>query len=92
MRAWILLACLICTSSNAAILAVTKASNGSAILVTDETGPCLGGAKLAVWSGADGKERIPGCWRVVGTTLVVSFLDGDRADVPIQALSKPTSL
>jgi hypothetical protein len=78
--------------ASAAPIAVADGSAGSSITFYDEAGPCVGSAKLAVWSSGDAKTRIPGCWVAGSGTVFVSFLDGDRSDVPVGALKKPTSL
>jgi hypothetical protein len=49
---------------------------------------------MAVWRSADAMREIPGCWLIVAGQgmVVVSFLDGERANIPVQMLKQPTRL
>ena len=51
-----------------------------------EQGPCVHTARLAVWTYEDGRT-VAGCWVASPTQVLVSFLDGDRADVPLSAFA-----
>lgn len=90
MRA--LVALLATSVASAAPLAVVTGPDGSSVTLYDDAGPCINGAKLAVWVSPDAQKRVPGCYVAGNGAVFVSFLDGDRADIPVQALKKPTSL
>lgn len=89
---YIALSLLIAASAQAAPIAVATSANGASIVLTDERGPCEGDARLAVWISPDARVRVAGCYVAAKDGVLVSFLDGDRADIPVQALRKPTSL
>lgn len=75
----------------AAVLAV--ATEGAVRLeLHDDPGPCLAGARLAVWS--DGKARVPGCWRPVpgANQVAVAWLDGDSSLVDARVFREPEKL
>jgi len=57
-----LLMLLFLGSAQAAPILVATESTGSTITLHDEDGPCLDGAKLAVWRSADAKRSVPGCY------------------------------
>ena len=84
-------ACLLAlaSASNAAVIA--EAVEGDLRLeLHDEAGPCLGEARLAVyWQG---KERIPGCWKLRPPVVTIVFLDGDLARVSIDLFKRPEPL
>ena len=92
MRLAAFLVSFVAFSASAETLAVAPGRDGSSIILTDEVGPCVDGARLAVWISPDAKSRIPGCYRVFAQGVAVSFFDGDRGDIPMQALKKPTSM
>lgn len=93
MRALVALVAFMATTvAFSAPLAVVDGPAGSSITLYEEAGPCVQGAKLAVWSSGDAKTRIQGCWVIGGGSVFVSFLDGDRSDIPVALLKKPTSL
>ena len=58
----------------------------------DDPGPCLAGARLAVWT--DGKARVPGCWRPVpgAGQVAVAWLDGDASVVDVRVFREPEKL
>ena len=85
----LLLALLMALPAAAKTIAVVRADNGALMQLTDEMGPCLGPARQAIWMSADGLERIPGCWRLHGKNVLVAFLDGDVAEVPVSLLRRP---
>ena len=86
------LALLIATSTQASVIGIVTADGGSSIRITREQGPCLGDAKVAQWVSRDALTVVPGCWITDGRMVYISFLDGDRADVPVPMLRAPTSL
>ena len=78
-------------TSHAAVIAEVR--DGDRLLqLTDDVGPCLGNAKVAVWS--QGGQRVPGCYVVRPYTLTVhvAFLDGDAVEVPINLFKAPTGV
>jgi hypothetical protein len=90
MRALVLLALI--APVGAETLAVATGGDGSSIIFTDERGPCIGDARLAWYVSPDARSKVPGCYVLSPQGVAVSWLDGDRGDVPMQALKKPTSL
>lgn len=89
------LACTVALSMGedaaAAVLAV--AIDGTVRLeLHDDPGPCLAGARLAIWS--DGKARVPGCWRPVpgANQVAVAWLDGDSSLVDMRVFREPERL
>jgi len=69
------------------IFAVAQSSDGARVLLYSDTGPCVGGARLAEHV-APGGEKTPGCWVLYQTMVMVSFLDGERGDIPVAQLRK----
>lgn len=57
-------------------------------LHTDQ-GPCVGRARLATFAvvGSDAPP-VPGCWVLDGDQVSVSWLDGERANIPRAMLVK----
>lgn len=92
MKAVLIAATFVAFNASAATLAVATSADGATIALTDEAGPCVGEARLAIWRSPDAKLRVPGCWKNLGPAIHVAFLDGDMAQIPIQELKKPTSL
>lgn len=93
MRALILLAAIAACAAMAEPVAVVTAQSGASITLTDERGPCVAEARLAIWRSPDGAARVDGCYLIVPPAgVIVSFLDGERADIPIASLKKPTNL
>jgi hypothetical protein len=87
----ILLPLLIATSAQAAEpFAVATASTGATVTLHRDAGPCVNGALLAVWSSPDARETVPGCWVIRGATVSVSWLDGDRGNIPVADLRRVT--
>lgn len=79
---------LLAETARAAVLAV--ATQGSvSVSITDEVGPCMGPARLAIYS--DGKQRVPGCWVTGDGMVIISWLDGDQGRIPQQAFQKPAN-
>jgi hypothetical protein len=88
----ILLPLLIATSAAQAAepFAVATASTGATVTLHKDAGPCVNGALLAVWSSPDARETVPGCWVIRGASVSVSWLDGDRDDIPVTELRRVT--
>jgi hypothetical protein len=77
--------------ADARIIAVATSGDGARVVLHDHAGPCLGAAKLAEHIAPDG-ERIPGCWLITEGTIMVSFLDGERGNIPVAHLKKPSDI
>lgn len=85
-----LLALVLLAAVQAHAAVVAEATNGEARLeLHDEAGPCLGAARLAVFSR--GPERLPGCWIFVDNRVQIAFLDGDIVRLPAGVFAKPKS-
>jgi hypothetical protein len=92
MRALILL--LMVSSSWAAdigpAMAVATATDGATVTLHTGRGVCVGHAYAAIWRPPPGSAEpdVPGCWVLEGTTVLVSFLDGARGNIPAGHLVK----
>lgn len=80
------LALVAAAQANAAVVA-EAVNGGMRIDLHDETGPCLGPARLAVFSR--GPEKVPGCWVFLDGDVQIAFLDGDIARLPAGVFRKP---
>ena len=76
--------------------ATVTAGDGASITLHLGSGPCVGDALAAIWRPPAGDQRAPvlGCWVLAsgGETVLVSFLDGDRGDIPVGRLVKARAL
>lgn len=93
MRALVLL--LAALPALAAPIYTAPLNDGSSIVLTDDAGPCVGQARLALWVSRDARTQVPGCYAppAPGAEAVfVLFLDGELAKVPLAALRKPVVL
>lgn len=87
MRAFLLALALAAFSTSAsAEPREAEVSPGVVVLFLDEAGPCVGGAKLAIY--IDGAQRIPGCYREEGPIIGIAFLDADTMRVPKSMLRR----
>jgi hypothetical protein len=75
----------------AEVFAVASSSDGARVVLYASEGPCLGNARLAEHFGPDG-EKTPGCWVLTATHVLVSFLDGDRGNIPLAAVKRVVDL
>jgi hypothetical protein len=89
MRAASILTSLLVAAAplRAEVFAFAKSSDGARVLLYDKAGPCVGGARLAEHINAEG-EKTPGCWVLLQATVMVSFLDGERGDIPVAYLMR----
>jgi hypothetical protein len=71
----------------AEIFAVAKSADGARVLLYAEAGPCVGQARLAEHISPEG-EKTPGCWVLTQSHVLVSFLDGDRGNIPVAQLKR----
>lgn len=82
-------ALLFCGAAHAAVIAVAQQGKHR-LELHDEAGPCLGPARLAIYS--DGAQKVPGCWLVRPDGVTIAFLDGDLATIPLVAFKKPEEI
>jgi hypothetical protein len=71
------------------MFAFAQSSDGARVVLYDQSGPCVGAARLAEHISPDG-EKTPGCWLLLQGTVLVSFLDGERGDIPVTHLRRLT--
>ena len=69
------------------VFAIAQSSDGAKVLLYAKAGPCLGAARLAEHISAEG-EKTPGCWVLTPSHVLVSFLDGDRGNIPVAQLKR----
>lgn len=69
------------------VFAIAQSSDGAKVLLYAKSGPCVGQARLAEHVAADG-EKTPGCWVLTSSHVLVSFLDGDRGNIPVGHLKR----
>lgn len=77
--------------AEAKVVGVVPMQGGAELLLHDDAGPCVRGARRAEYV-KQGEPVIPGCWIVAGPVLQVAFFDGDASDVPLQVVRRPTPL
>ena len=75
----------------ATIWTLGPSPSGETVTFSDQQGPCVAGAKVAVWV-KPGRDPVPACYRIEGGTIFLAFLDGDAAQLPAAMLKKATSL
>jgi hypothetical protein len=69
------------------VFAVAQSSDGAKVLLYAKSGPCVGQARLAEHIAPAG-EKTPGCWVLTQSHVLVSFLDGDRGNIPVSHLKR----
>jgi hypothetical protein len=69
------------------VYAIAQSSDGARVLLYADAGPCVGAARLAEHVSPEG-EKTPGCWVVYQDTVMVSFLDGERGNIPVAQLKR----
>lgn len=59
------------------------------VTLRTDAGPCVGRARLATFVvvGSD-DPPVPGCWVLDGDQVSVSWLDGERGNIPVGRLVK----
>ena len=77
--------------AQADFFAVAQSSDGARVVLYSKPGPCVAGAKLAEHISREG-EKIPGCWVLYQDTVLVSFLDGERGNIPVAHLKRAVDL
>ncbi len=71
---------------------VARSGDGAQVLLYNEQGPCVGEARFAEYVAPDG-SAVPGCWVVAGGGLVlISYLDGERGNIPYTHLKQVSEL
>lgn len=66
--------------------ATAKSSDGATVTLYVGRGVCVGEARAAVWASPDGQHTVPGCWVLTKSHALISFLDGDRGNIPVSQL------
>lgn len=79
-----------CAAAIAKPVGVAKGPTGTVVFY-DERGMCVGDARRAEYVERD-KPAIPGCYTAQGPFLLVVFMDGDIARVPMQAVEPPKEI
>lgn len=69
------------------VFAMAQSSDGARVLLYSDAGPCVGAARLAEHV-APGGEKTPGCWVLFENVVMVSFLDGERGNIPVAHLRR----
>lgn len=64
---------------------VAQTRDGAHVELLTIPGVCTGSALSAAWVSPDATERVAGCWKVAGRTVVMVFLDGDSLELPAGA-------
>lgn len=82
---------LMAAPARADIFAVAQSGDGARVLFYAKSGPCVGSARLAEHVSPEG-EKTPGCWVLTQGMVLVSFLDGDRGNIPVAHLKKVSEL
>lgn len=96
VRSTLLAAGLLCAAwplqaQNQQVVAFAQANDGARVLLYTATGPCVGQARLAEHI-APGGEKTPGCWVMSEGLVLVSFLDGERGNIPVAQLKRAEML
>lgn len=80
------------TTDDGATLAHARGADGSTVTLHMGRGECAGAARVAIWRPAPGRDvpAVRGCWVLAqdGSAVFVSFLDGERGDIPVGSLVK----
>ena len=89
----VLAASVLCLAgpARAEMFAVAQSSDGARVQLYSVAGPCVGSARLAEHISSTG-EKTPGCWILAEGTVLVSFLDGDRGNIPVAHLKRVSGL
>lgn len=73
--------------AHAKVVAVAVSSDGARIELHDQAGPCVGAARMAEHVAANG-HKTAGCWLLDQQSVKISFLDGERGDIPLAHLKQ----
>jgi len=77
--------------SLAQMVAFAQSGDGARVLLYTKSGPCVGQARFAEHVSPEG-EKTPGCWVMNDGIVLVSFLDGERGNIPVAHLKKAETL
>lgn len=96
VRSTFLAASLLCAAwplqaQNQQVMAFAQAGDGARVLLYTQVGPCVGQARFAEHI-APGGEKTPGCWVMAEGLVLVSFLDGERGNIPVAQLKRAEML
>lgn len=96
LRSTLLAASLLCAAwplqaQNQQVMAFAQGGDGARVLLYTKAGPCVGQARLAEHVAPDG-EKTPGCWVMSEGVVLVSFLDGERGNIPVAQLRRAEML
>lgn len=96
VRSSLLAASLLCAAwplqaQNQQVVAYAQSGDGARVLLYTKSGPCVGQARFAEHVSPDG-EKTPGCWVMTENIVLVSFLDGERGNIPVAHLKKAEML
>lgn len=96
VRTSLLAASLLCAAwplqaQNQKVVAYAQSGDGARVLLYTQTGPCVGQARFAEHIAPDG-EKTPGCWVINEGVVLVSFLDGERGNIPVAQLKRAEML
>ncbi len=82
----LLLSIVVAFNANAQPTAMQAvAPNGAVITLTQETGPCQFGARLAEHLSPDKKTLTKGCWKINDNTVVsIAWFDADGSGIPVK--------
>ncbi len=83
--------CALAWPAQAGVFAVAQSGDGAKVLLYAKAGPCVGAARLAEHVSAEG-EKTAGCWVLTQSHVLVSFLDGDRGNIPVAHLKRVADL
>lgn len=78
-------------AQNQQVVAFAQSGDGARVLLYTEAGPCVGQARFAEHIAPAG-DKTPGCWVMTEGVVLVSFLDGERGDIPTARLRLPATL
>ncbi len=71
-----------------------KDRTGATVTLTQETGPCVNGAKLAYYVSADKQMKVSGCWTVPpgAEGISLAWFNGYIGGMPIQVFKPKETL
>lgn len=99
VRSSLVIASLLCAAwplqthadAGAQVVAFAQSGDGARVLLYTKSGPCVGQARFAEHVAPDG-EKTPGCWVITEAIVLVSFLDGERGNIPVAHLKRAETL
>ena len=96
VRSTVLAASLLCAAwplqaQNQQVVAFAQSVDVARVRLYTKAGPCVGQARYAEHVAPDG-EKTPGCWVMTEGVVLVSFLDGERGNIPVAQLRRAESL